>query len=177
MISAPSLVTTICSSIRAADQPSDAGQNVSSAKTMFSWITSGWSIETSLEKTGFSQMESPTPWPSCSANAASSLAKPNSSAFGNTLVTSAVVTPGFTSAIAGDRVHTLDEFRALFVQAIGDDGHAFVLANARLHRSVQLVVRGVDHRARLVQESDLVFGLDHAGALHDLLAVEHLDAR
>ena len=39
--SQPSLVTTSCSSIRAADQPSVDGQNVSSAKTMPSSIVSG----------------------------------------------------------------------------------------------------------------------------------------
>ena len=94
MTSQPSAVTTSCSSIRAADQPSDAGQNVSRANTMPSWITSGWSSETSRLKIGFSQIVSPTPWPNWSANAASSSGKPNSWAFGHTETTSAVVTPG-----------------------------------------------------------------------------------
>ena len=41
MTSQPSAVTTSCSSIRAADQPSLAGQNVSSANTIPSRISSG----------------------------------------------------------------------------------------------------------------------------------------
>ena len=103
MTSQPSAVTTSCSSIRAADQPSEAGQNVSSAKTMPSSISSGWSSETSRLKTGFSQIESPTPWPNCSANAASSSGKPNSCAFGQIATTSAVVAPGLISSIAASR--------------------------------------------------------------------------
>ena len=64
--------------MRAADQPSAAGQNVSSAKTMPSSIVSGWSNETRRLKIGFSQIERPTPCPYWSANAASSSGKPNS---------------------------------------------------------------------------------------------------
>ena len=59
--SQPSAVTTSCSSIRAADQPSEAGQKVSSANTMPSSTTSGWSSETRRLKIGFSQIVSPTP--------------------------------------------------------------------------------------------------------------------
>ena len=103
MISQPSLVTTSCSSIRAADQPSLAGQNVSSANTMPSRISSGWSSETSRLKIGFSQIERPTPCPNWSAKAASSSGKPNSSARGQTLTTSAVVAPGRISSIAASR--------------------------------------------------------------------------
>ena len=89
--------------MRAALQPSVAGQNVSSAKTMPSLISSGWSSETSRLKTGFSQIESPTPWPNCSANAASSSGKPNSCASGQTSTTSPVVTPGRMRSIAASR--------------------------------------------------------------------------
>ena len=49
---------------------------------------------------GFSQIERPTPCPNWSANAASSLANPNSWAVGHTEATSAVVAPGRTTAIA-----------------------------------------------------------------------------
>ena len=103
MTSQPSLVTTSCSSIRAADQPSLAGQKVSSANTIPSLISSGWSSETSRLKTGFSQIESPTPWPNCSAKAASSSGKPNSWALGQTATTSPVVAPGRIRAIAASR--------------------------------------------------------------------------
>ncbi len=103
--SQPSSVTTSCSSIRAADQPSEAGQNVSSAKTIPSSIISGWSKETSRLKIGFSQIESPTPCPYWSANAASSSGKPNSCAFGQTSTTSAVRRhPGRISEIAWSRM-------------------------------------------------------------------------
>jgi hypothetical protein len=101
--SQPSFVTTSCSSMRAADQPSLAGQNVSSANTMPSRISSGWSSETSRLKIGFSQIDRPTPWPNCSANAASSSGKPNSSARGQISTTSAVVAPGRMRAIAASR--------------------------------------------------------------------------
>ena len=100
MTSQPSAVTTTSSSMRAADQPSAAGQYVSSANTMPSSRTSGWSSETSRLKIGFSQIDRPTPCPYCRANAASSSGKPNSSARGQTYTMSAVVAPGLTSAMA-----------------------------------------------------------------------------
>jgi hypothetical protein len=53
---------------------------------------------------GFSQIDSPTPWPNCSANAASSLGNPKSWAFGQTDTTSSVVTPGRILAIAASRM-------------------------------------------------------------------------
>ena len=46
MTSQPSAVTTTSSSMRAAPQPSFDGQNVSSANTMPSFISSGWSSDT-----------------------------------------------------------------------------------------------------------------------------------
>jgi hypothetical protein len=61
---------------------------------------SGWSSETSRLKIGFSQIDRPIPCPYCSANAASSSAKPNSCAVGQSDTTSAVVAPGRTAAIA-----------------------------------------------------------------------------
>ena len=61
---------------------------------------SGWSRETSRLKIGFSQMDSPTPWPYCRPKAAVSSAKPNSAARGHSETMSAVVAPGLTSAIA-----------------------------------------------------------------------------
>src|SRR4029453_2826402 len=100
MTSQPSDVTTTSSSIRAADQPSEAGQYVSRANTMPSSSTSGWSSDTRRLKIGFSQMARPTPWPYWRANAASSLANPNSSAVGHSDTMSAVVAPGRTAAIA-----------------------------------------------------------------------------
>jgi hypothetical protein len=89
--------------MRAADQPSLAGQKVSRANTMPSRISSGWSSDTSRLKIGFSQIARPTPCPNWRAKAASSSAKPNSSARGQTDTTSAVVTPGRIRSIAASR--------------------------------------------------------------------------
>ena len=49
---------------------------------------------------GFSQMDRPTPWPYCRANAAISSGNPNSVAAGQTDTMSAVLTPGRTRAMA-----------------------------------------------------------------------------
>ena len=63
--------------------------------------TSGWSSETSRLKIGFSQMDRPTPWPYCSANAASSFGEAELlGAVGHTDTMSAVVAPGLTRAMA-----------------------------------------------------------------------------
>ncbi len=61
---------------------------------------SGASNDVMREKIGRSQMLRPTPCPYCRANAASSLAKPNSWAVGHTSQMSAVVTPGLTISMA-----------------------------------------------------------------------------
>src|SRR5262249_12548003 len=63
MISHPDAVTTTSSSMRAADQPSAAGQYVSSAKTMPSSSTSGGASETHRLKIGFPHIDRPTPCP------------------------------------------------------------------------------------------------------------------
>jgi len=44
------------------------------------------------------------------------------------------------------------------------------------HRPVELLVRGVDHHAGRVQQRDLVLRLDYARFLHQLLAIDDLDA-
>jgi hypothetical protein len=54
---------------------------------------------------------------------------------------------------------------------------ALVLAHPRPHRAVQLLVGGVDHHARGVQQRDLVARLDHPRLLQQLLAVDDLDPR
>ena len=80
------------------------------------------------------------------------------------------------AALARDRVDALDELRAHLVQDLVDQRDAVVLTDARAHLAIQLLVGGVDHRAGHVQQRDLVTRLDHAGLLHQLLAVGDLDA-
>ena len=79
------------------------------------------------------------------------------------------------AALAGDRVDALHELRTLPVQAVRHDCDAVVLANARLHGAVELVVGSVHHAAGLVEKRDLVLRLDHPRSLHQLLPVDDLD--
>jgi hypothetical protein len=73
--------------------------------------------------------------------------------------------------LAGDRVDPLDVLAAQVVQDLAHQAHALVLADAGTEELVQLLVRRVDHRARLREQADLVAGLDAAGLQEDLLAV------
>ena len=70
----------------------------------------------------------------------------------------------------------LDVLGAELEEALADERDALVLAHARLHRLEEVVVGGVDHRARGVQERDLVRRLDLADVLHQRLAVDDGDA-
>ena len=76
------------------------------------------------------------------------------------------------AALAGDRVDALDVLAAEVVEHLADQADALVLAYARAQERVQLVVRGVDHRAGLGEQRDLVDGLDPAGLQEHLLAVD-----
>ena len=143
MTSWPVSVTTISSSMRAALQPSVAGQNVSSANTIPGLISWGWSSETSRLIIGFSQMARPMPWPICSANADSSSGKPNSVAFGHT---------DATSAVDRARANQLDRgVEVIAAPLVGvdqrarrrADGEAPVIAGAVSHVGVEDVV---EHR-------------------------------
>ena len=79
------------------------------------------------------------------------------------------------AALAGDRVDPLDVLGPEVVEDLADEPDAFVLTHARPHLPIQLVVGGVDHHACRLEQQDLVLGFDHAGALHQLLAVDDLD--
>ncbi len=76
------------------------------------------------------------------------------------------------AAFAGDGVDALDVLTAEVVEDLADEAHALVLPDARAQELVELVVGGVDHRAGLGQQRDLVLGLDPAGLEEDLLAVD-----
>jgi hypothetical protein len=80
------------------------------------------------------------------------------------------------AALAGDRVDALDLLGAGLEQHLVDERDALVLAHPGAHRPVELLVGLVDHRAGVVEQQDLVAGLDHARLLHELLAVDDLDA-
>ena len=77
--------------------------------------------------------------------------------------------------LARDRVDALDVLGAELEQPLADERDAFVLANARLQRLEEILVRRVDHRARHVQQRDLVGGLHHARVLHQRLPVDDRD--
>ena len=98
--SQPVAVTTTSSSIRAAERPSVAAQYVSSANTMPSSISTGWSSECTREIIGGSYRPTPMPCPNCRPKHVSSSAKPSSFAVGHTAAILSVVIPGRTSAIA-----------------------------------------------------------------------------
>ena len=77
-----------------------------------------------------------------------------------------------TAPLAGNRVHAFDVLGSEVVQDLAHEPDRFVLAHARLHRHVQLVVRGVDHHRRVREQRDLVLGLDLAGIGQELLTVD-----
>jgi len=81
------------------------------------------------------------------------------------------------AALARDGVDALDVLRAELEQPLADERDALVLAHPGLQRLEEVVVRRVHHRARGVQQRDLVHRLDHADVLHQRLAVDDLDAR
>src|SRR5579884_1624405 len=81
------------------------------------------------------------------------------------------------AALARDRVHAFDVLRAELEEHLVHERDAVVLAEARAHRAVELVVGRVDHRARGVQKRDLVLRLDLPDVLHERLAVDDGDAR
>ena len=148
---------------------------------MPSWMTSGCSTETSREMIGFSQIERPTPWPNWSANAASSLGKPNSCAFGQTETTSSVRDAG-----ADLRDRRVEDVAAALVgvderRRRAADRERAVVAGAVAHVGVEDVevgrVAGTQHAVgvdvrvrRAALAGDRVDALDVLGAE----VVEHL---
>ena len=78
------------------------------------------------------------------------------------------------AALPRDGIHALHELRAHLVEHLVDQRNAVVLTEARTHGAVELLVGGVDHRARHVQQGDLVARLDHPCLLHQLLAIRDL---
>ena len=78
-------------------------------------------------------------------------------------------------SLTGDGVYPLDMLRAEVVEDLGHQPHALVLAYSRTQRLVELVIGGVHHGAGGREQGDLVLTLDHAGPLHQLLAINHLE--
>jgi hypothetical protein len=81
------------------------------------------------------------------------------------------------AAVAGHRVDRLDLLRAKLEEQPLGIGHDLVLADAGAQRAVDLVVDGVDDSRRVVEQRDLVDGLDAARAEHHARAVGDVDAR
>src|SRR3954464_13028129 len=94
MILAPLGVSTTSSSMRAADTPSVAGQNVSTANTIPAFNSYGSLSELSRDPGGRSCRPKPRPWQKLSPNADISVSKPISVDLGNIFATWSVLTPG-----------------------------------------------------------------------------------
>ncbi len=73
---------------------------------------------------------------------------------------------------AGDGVDALDVLAAEVVEGLADHADALVLLHPGPQELVQVLVGGVDHRAGLGQQGDLVGCLDAARLEEDLLAVD-----
>ena len=80
------------------------------------------------------------------------------------------------AALAGNGVDAFDVFRPQLVEDFVDERHAVIFADARFHVAIQLLVRGVHHRAGQREQRDFVFGLEHSRLLHHLLPVDDFDA-
>jgi hypothetical protein len=74
--------------------------------------------------------------------------------------------------LAGDRVDRLDLVGAHLVEALVGVRDDLVLPHPGLQHLDDVLVDAVDHRARLVEQHDLVGRLDHPGVEHELLAVD-----
>ena len=66
--------------------------------------------------------------------------------------------------------------RAEVVKHFADDADAFVFFDARFHETVKLVIGGIDHHGRGIEQRDLVLGFDFSHLVHQLLAVDDFDA-
>ena len=77
------------------------------------------------------------------------------------------------AALPGDGVDPFDVLAAEVVEHLADQAHALVLADSGAQEAVQLVVRGVDHRAGLGQQRDLVGRLDAPRREERLLTVHN----
>ena len=75
------------------------------------------------------------------------------------------------AALAAHRVDVVDVLRAEVEQVLRDVGHQLALADPRLELLGDQLVGAVDHRARGVEQDDLVDRLDLARVEHDLLRV------
>ena len=80
------------------------------------------------------------------------------------------------ATLAGNRIDAFDMLGAEIVQHFADHADAFVFFNARFHEAIKLVVGGIDHHGRGVEQSDLVLGFDLTHFVHELLAVDDFDA-
>jgi hypothetical protein len=71
------------------------------------------------------------------------------------------------AALAGNRVHRFNVFRAEIVENFAHQADRLVFAQAGLHGAVEFVVSGVDHHGRSVEQGDFVLRFDDAGVGHE----------
>ena len=75
------------------------------------------------------------------------------------------------AAPAGDRVDRLDFLAPQVVKDLGDHRDRLVLLDANAQKLVELFVGGVDQPGRLLEQRDLVSGLDLACVHHQRLGI------
>ncbi len=80
------------------------------------------------------------------------------------------------ATLAGNGIHRFHVFGAEVVQHFARQPHRLVLAHPRLHGAVQLVISGVNHHGRRIEQRNLILRLDDARIRHELLAVHYRDS-
>ena len=79
----------------------------------------------------------------------------------------------WVAPFTGDRVDCLDLIRTHLVEPFVGQGHDLVLPHAGAQRVHDVLVHPVDHGRGLIEQHDLVGGLDHPRVEHALLGVDH----
>ena len=80
------------------------------------------------------------------------------------------------AALTGDRVDAFNMFRAEIVKNFAHHSDAFVFFHSWFHEAIELVIGGIDHHRRRVEQCDFVLGFDFSDFVHELLAVDDFDA-
>src|SRR4051812_14368044 len=80
------------------------------------------------------------------------------------------------AAVAGDGVDGFDLLGAELEQALHGHGHDLMLAHAWAEHAVDVLVDRVDDRCGVLEQRDLIRGLERAGAHHHRLCIARLDA-
>src|ERR671914_1451497 len=81
-----------------------------------------------------------------------------------------------TAAFSRDRINPFDMLRAEIVKDFAYDSDAFVFLYSRLHEAIKLVVSRIHHHSRGVEQGDFILSFDLSYLVHELLAIDDLDA-